>query len=44
MRKIILINCVWAAVAAGAFFIGQKDNAKIQLKRIICSQIQSALQ
>ena len=27
MRKIILINCVWAAVAAGAFFLGQKDNA-----------------
>ena len=27
MRKIVLINCLWAAVAAGAFFIGQKDKA-----------------
>ena len=25
MRKIVLINCLWAAVAASAFFIGQKD-------------------
>ena len=25
MRKIILINCLWAAVAVGTFFLGKKD-------------------
>ncbi|MCH2025096.1 MAG: hypothetical protein MK172_05090, partial [Verrucomicrobiales bacterium] len=26
MRKIILINCLWAAVAVGTFFLGKKDH------------------
>lgn len=25
MRKIILINCLWAAIATGTFFLGKKD-------------------
>lgn len=25
MRKIILINCIWAAIATGTFFLGKKD-------------------
>ena len=33
MRKIILINCVWAAVAAGAFFLAKKITPTIQTKR-----------
>ena len=33
MRKIVLINCLWAAVAAGAFFIGQKDKASKSIEK-----------
>ena len=25
MRKVILINCLWAAIATGTFFLGKKD-------------------
>ena len=25
MRKIILIHCLWAAIAVGTFFLGKKD-------------------
>ena len=33
MRKIVLINCLWAAVAAGAFFIGQKDKVSKSIEK-----------
>ena len=33
MRKIVLINCLWAAVAAGAFFIGQKDKVTKSIEK-----------
>ena len=33
MRKIILINCLWAAVATGAFFIGQKDKVTKSIEK-----------
>ena len=33
MRKIVLINCFWAAVAAGAFFIGQKDKVSKSIEK-----------
>lgn len=33
MRKIILINCLWAAVATGAFFIGQKDKVTRSIEK-----------
>ena len=33
MRKIVLINCLWAAVATGAFFIGQKDKVTKSIEK-----------
>ena len=33
MRKIVLINCLWAAVAASAFFIGQKDKVTKSIEK-----------
>ena len=33
MRKIVLINCLWAAVAACAFFIGQKDKVSKSIEK-----------
>jgi len=43
MRKIILINCLWAAIATSAFFVGKKDQSPSSSKNSNSADVSRSL-
>ena len=43
MRKIILINCLWAAIATSAFFVGKKDKSPSSSKNSNSADVSRSL-